>query len=116
MDSSRSQVFAAFDAAVNMPADELEEWLKTKESLSVGYKGKDGTAPESVGHAAGRRLVVILRSRREELSDEDVALMRKAYGFIRRLSAQRPINPFSSRWRYSLKNWGYDPVKNLDLW
>ena len=37
--------------------------------------------------------------------------MRKAVGFIRRHRAQEPENMVTSRWRYSLMNWGHDPLK-----
>ena len=30
----------------------------------------------------------------------------------RRHSAQRPENIYTSRWRYSLMNWGHDPAKD----
>jgi hypothetical protein len=33
-------------------------------------------------------------------------------GFIRRHLAQRPENEVTSRWRYSLMNWGHDPLKD----
>ena len=38
-----------------------------------------------------------------------ISNMRKVVGFIRRHSAQRPANIYTSRWRYSLMNWGHDP-------
>jgi hypothetical protein len=107
----RDSILKAFDAAVNMTAAELETWLRTGPSRSVGWKGADGKAGESVGHASGRRIVTILRKRKAELSDEDFVHMRKVVGFVRRHSAQRPQNTFTSRWRYSLMNWGHDPVK-----
>jgi hypothetical protein len=94
-----------------MSAAELEEWLETPESRSVGWKGSDGARHESVGHASGRRIVAILRSRAAELSDEDYAHMRKVVGFVRRHLAQEPANKVTSRWRYSLMNWGHDPLK-----
>jgi hypothetical protein len=93
-----------------MDADELEQWLGSAESRRVGWKGRDGKASESVGHAAGRRIVAILRSGVRE--NEDYALMRKAVGVIARHRAQRPTNFVTSRWRYSLMNWGYDPLKD----
>jgi len=37
--------------------------------------------------------------------------MRKVVGFVRRHSAQRPENIYTSRWRYSLMNWGHDPAQ-----
>jgi hypothetical protein len=100
-----------FAAAVNMDAAELERWLHTGESHSVGWKGVDGRAKESVGHASGRRIVAILRKSRDELTSADYEHMRKVVGFVRRHSAQRPENIYTSRWRYSLMNWGHDPTK-----
>ncbi|MEO5773520.1 MAG: DUF3140 domain-containing protein [Sphingomicrobium sp.] len=99
---------ADFYAVVNMGADELEEWLATPESLKVGLK-KDGG--ESVGHASGRRIVKILRSAPEALTESDLTHMRKVVGFVRRHRAQEPANLVTSRWRYSLMNWGHDPLK-----
>ena len=85
---------------------------RDRRSRAVGWKGKDGTARESVGHASGRRIVEILRKRDDALDDDDYAHMRKVIGFIRRHSAQRPENIYTSRWRYSLMNWGHDPAKD----
>ncbi len=95
-----------------MAADELEVWLATDKSHEVGWKGAQGRALESVGHASGRRIVQILRKSENALTDDDEAHMRKVIGFIRRHSAQRPENIYTSRWRYSLMNWGRDPTKD----
>lgn len=100
-----------FTRVVNMSPSELETWLKTPASKSVGWKGTNGRARESVGHASGRRIVAILRKRNEELTADDYAHMRKVIGFVRRHCAQQPANIYTSRWRYSLMNWGHDPVK-----
>ena len=110
----RDKVRREFAEAVNMTAVELREWLETPESHQVGWKGKDGTARESVGHASGRRIIEILGKRDSELSDEDLAHMRKVVGYVRRHCAQRPENIYTSRWRYSLMNWGHDPAKHRD--
>ncbi len=39
--------------------------------------------------------------------------MRKVSGFVKRHLAQRPDKEEieGSRWRYSLMNWGHDPLK-----
>ena len=91
-----------------MAPEELEAWLETPESLRVGFKRGGG---ESVGHASGRRIVLLLRFAKEALSDEDYRHMRKVVGFARRHRAQEPANMVTSRWRYSLMNWGHDPIK-----
>ena len=49
-DKSPGQVREEFDDAVNMTPKELEEWLETDESQSVGQD--DGG--ESTGHKSGR--------------------------------------------------------------
>ncbi len=100
-----------FAKAVNMSAAELEKWLGTEDSRKVGFKGPDGNAGESVGHASGRRIVKILRMGNDALGPDDYAHMRKVVGYVARHSAQRPQNIYTSRWRYSLMNWGHDPVK-----
>ena len=100
-----------FRVSVNMTAAELDDWLATDESRRVGWKGSDGDAAESVGHASGRRIVKILRKANDELTADDYAHMRKVVGYVRRHKAQRPDNIYTSRWRYSLMNWGHDPLK-----
>jgi hypothetical protein len=97
-----------FAEAVNMTASELRDWLDTPESRSVGWKPHGG---ESVGHASGRRIVSILEKSSADLAEEDYAHMRKVVGFVRRHLAQEPANMVTSRWRYSLMNWGHDPLK-----
>ena len=106
----QARVRREFGQAVNMNAAELEEWLGTEESRKVGFK-RDG-ASESVGHASGRRIVELLGKEADELTDEDYAHMRKVVGYVRRHSAQRPENIYTSRWRYSLMNWGHDPCRD----
>jgi hypothetical protein len=105
----KTRVYRAFAAAVNMAAAELEEWLDTDESRKVGWKA-DGRS-ESIGHASGRRIAALLRTRKAELGDDDYAHMRKVVGYVARHRAQRPENIVTSRWRYSLMNWGHDPLK-----
>ena len=111
MPIDRKRVALEFSAVVNMTAAELRDWLDTSESRRVGWKGADGARPESVGHASGRAIANILGKAPQELSEADYAHMRKVVGFVRRHLAQEPANPVTSRWRYSLMNWGHDPLK-----
>lgn len=101
-----------FGEAVNMTAAELEEWLATDESQSVG-QDSDGSG-ESTGHASGRRIVELLRTRKDDLTEGDLAHMRKVRGYVQRHLAQEPAKEDveTSRWRYSLMNWGHDPQKS----
>ncbi|WP_104522613.1 DUF3140 domain-containing protein [Blastococcus atacamensis] len=99
-----------FGEAVNMTAGELEEWLETDESQAVGQKDGGG---ESTGHASGRRIIELLRTKKDDLSDDDLAHMRKVHGYVQRHLAQEPKaeDVETSKWRYSLMNWGHDPLK-----
>lgn len=92
--------------AVTMAPAELERWLETEESRSVGQG-----SGESTGHRSGRRIVEIKRTRKADLTDDDVAHMRKVVGYVRRHLAQRPDGDVTeTAWRYSLMNWGHDPL------
>jgi hypothetical protein len=110
----KERIASDFHALVNMSADELRDWLDTSSSKAVGWKGPDGRRAESVGHASGRLLLAILGKSPGELTADDEVHMRKVIGFVRRHRAQAPANPVTSRWRYSLMNWGHDPLKDLD--
>lgn len=103
-------VWSDWKDAVTMTASELETWLDSDESRSVGQK--DSGSGESVGHESGRRIVDILRTRKGELTDDDVAHMRKVVGYVHRHLAQKPSKEDleTSKWRYSLMNWGHDPL------
>ncbi len=99
--------YQEFTDAVNMAPEELEQWLETDESTSVG----DSDAGESTGHRSGRRIVQILRTHKGDLTDEDVDHMRTVVGYVHRHRAQGPSGDVEhSRWRYSLMNWGHDPL------
>src|SRR5262245_34693621 len=105
----QAKVRREFGKAVNMSAAEIREWLDSDESRAVGFK-RNG-ADESVGHASGRRIVRLLGKKAVELTDDDYSHMRKVVGYVHRHIAQRPENIYTSRWRYSLMNWGHDPTK-----
>lgn len=107
-DRKKQEVYKDFRERVNLQPKELEEWLQTDESRSVG----DGDSGESTGHRSGRRIVEIKRKTKDELTDADYEHMRKVVGYINRHTAQRPSGDVEdTNWRYSLMNWGHDPLK-----
>ncbi|MEO6114695.1 MAG: DUF3140 domain-containing protein [Sphingomicrobium sp.] len=110
MTLDRPRIAKQFAEAVNMEPSEIVEWLAGDESRKVGFK-REGES-ESIGHASGRRIVAVLSKRMADLDDDDFDHMRKVVGFVRRHRAQRPENIVTSRWRYSLMNWGHDPLKD----
>lgn len=106
------EVYRNFNTLVNMAPRELEDWLGTEASRSVGDRGDDEEA-ESTGHRSGRRIVQIKRTVKDELTDDQYAHMQKVVGYIRRHTAQRPSGDVTETpWRYSLMNWGHDPLKD----
>lgn len=109
--SGRKQTIDDFDEAVNMTAKQIEDWLESDESHSVGQKEHEGD--ESTGHASGRRIVTLRGMKRADYTDDDLAHMRKVTGYVHRHLAQRPEGDVSeTAWRYSLMNWGHDPLQD----
>ncbi|MEV5890618.1 DUF3140 domain-containing protein [Nonomuraea fuscirosea] len=109
MSDEGEAVAAEFGEVVNMTAKEIERWLDTDESKSVGQKDGGG---ESVGHESGRKIVKLLQGKAADRTDEDYAHMRKVIGYVHRHLAQRPSGDVKdTHWRYSLMNWGHDPLK-----
>lgn len=103
--------YQEFKEAVNMAPKELEQWLESDESQSVGQKSSEDA--ESTGHASGRRIVALLRTKKADLTEDDEQHMAKVVSYVHRHLAQAPTKEDveTSRWRYSLMNWGHDPLK-----
>ena len=107
-DDKKDEVYDEFYDCVNMQPKELEEWLETEESKSVG----DSDDGESTGHESGRRIVEIKRTNKDDLTDSQYEHMQKVVGYVHRHTAQKPSGDIEdSDWRYSLMNWGHDPCK-----
>ncbi|UWQ21682.1 DUF3140 domain-containing protein [Jannaschia sp. W003] len=104
MAKSHDEIWEEWGKLVNMAPKELEDWLETEESKSVG-QGEG----ESTGHKSGRRIVEIKRTNKSDLSDDDWDHMGKVVGYIKRHGAQVPDEPEGSDWTFSMKNWGHDP-------
>ncbi|MEM1393505.1 MAG: DUF3140 domain-containing protein [Cyanobacteria bacterium P01_D01_bin.116] len=84
--------------------------METEESKSVGQK--DDGNDESIGHKSGKRIIDILQKKKDDYTDDDVSHMRKVVSYVHRHSAQKPDGDIKDTpWRYSLMNWGYDPLK-----
>ena len=117
-ETSHEEIAKAFGEAVNMTPAALEKWLRTEDSKSVGWADgtnkSDSSGPEAVGHHSGRRIVEIKRKKKADLTDADYAHMNKVVGYVHRHLAQGGPKDDAehSRWRYSLMNWGHDPLKD----
>jgi hypothetical protein len=108
-----TEIWKSFRSETNISPAALEKWLDTHDSKKVGWKGEDGNGDgESIGHASGAKIVAIKRKKKAQLTDADYAHMTKVVGYIRRHKAQKPKSDVKdSKWRFSLMNWGYDPLK-----
>lgn len=110
-DTENETTLREFREAINMSAKELESWLDTEDSKSVGMKEQDGG--ESTGHQSGRYIVELLHKKSSGYSQDDYHQMRRVVSYVHRHLAQKPSSEIEhSRWRYSLKNWGHDPLKD----
>ena len=111
MSSSKShgEIWDEWRDLVNMSPQELEDWLETEPSKAVG----DTDDGESTGHKSGRRIVKIKRTNKDEITDDQCDHMATVVGYIKRhLSQGGPDDGLeNSDWRYSLMNWGHDPLK-----
>lgn len=112
MSKDAKAAIAEFQEVINMTPKELKSWLQTEESQAVEQKKEE----ESIGHQSGRKIIEILQKKEDRYTDDDIAHMKKVVSYVRRHSGQRPSHDIeTSRWRYSLKNWGHDPIKEHRL-
>jgi hypothetical protein len=105
----------AFDALVNLEPAELRAWLNTPQSHQVGMTRRGET--ESVGRQSAKKILAIRATAFSDLTDADYAHMKKVIGYCRRHLAQRPQalraggDVTDTCWRWSLMNWGHDPLR-----
>ncbi|MEH2166360.1 DUF3140 domain-containing protein [Nostoc sp.] len=110
MSKDIKSVIDEFYSSVNMTPKELASWLETEESQSVGQKKNDD---ESIGHKSGKQIIGLLKKKKDTYTDDDLSQMKKVVSYIHRHLAQQPEGDVEhTRWRYSLKNWGHDPIKS----
>src|SRR5919112_4184485 len=101
MADDRQQTIDEFGDAVNMTRKELEDWLGTEESQSVGQGNG-----ESKDHESGRKIVEILEKNKSDYTDDDIDHMRRVVSYVHRHQSQKPEGDMKgSKWRRSLLNW-----------
>lgn len=109
LSDEQQETIEEFQSVVNMTVKELEDWLPTEESKSVGQKDDDG---EAIGHKSGKKIIKLLEGDRDDYTEDDFSHMNKVISYVNRHKAQKPSGDIEdSRWRYSLMNWGHDPLK-----
>lgn len=107
---TKDEIWREWRDLVNMSPAEIEHWLDTKESKSVGDTGNAA----STGRQSGKRIIDIKHTTKSKLSDAQWEHMAKVTGYIKRHCAQGgpAENIAQSKWRYALMNWGHDPLKD----
>jgi hypothetical protein len=114
----QQKIYSNFKSLINLSAQELKEWLATDSAKSVGWTESGGRktspdGPKSIGYQSGEAILHILQTPQEQLDPSDYKHMQRVIAYIRRHTAQVPTKQAleTSRWRYSLMNWGHDPLK-----
>lgn len=108
-EQEKEELYQEFKDKVNMTPSELEDWLDKEESKSVGADSGDG---EAVGHKSGKKIIDIKRTNKGDLTEDQYKHMQKVVGYVNRHLAQKPKSDIEdSKWRFSLMNWGHDPLK-----
>ena len=78
----------------------------------VAVRGQSDGGGESNGHESGRKIVEILGKNKSDYTEGDIDHMRRIVSYVHRHQAQKPNSDVeNSNWRYSLLNWGHDPMK-----
>lgn len=109
MSKSNDEIYQEFNDSVNMAPAEIEDWLGTDHSKSVGQDSGDG---ESKGRKSAKKIIEIKRKKKDDLTEADYEHMQKVNAYVSRHKAQKPSGDTQDTdWAYSLKNWGHDPSK-----
>ncbi|MFI7079225.1 DUF3140 domain-containing protein [Micromonospora sp. NPDC049903] len=94
-----------FHAEVNVPSEQLRQWLLTRGSGEEAF----GPDPDLNLPEPGRQILAVLRKRKVDLTPEDVEVMREAVERIRSLTAEKPRRGNADdEWRHSLLDLGHD--------
>lgn len=110
MSKDHQEIYQEFKELVNMGPTAIEHWLETDESQEVGFV-RDG-ANESQGRKSAKKIIEIKRKHKADLTEDDYDHMSKVISYIKRHLAQRPHKDIEETpWRYSLKNWGHEPLQ-----
>ena len=76
-EDDKKDIYNTFKNSINMTASQLDKWLGSDESRSVGIKKgtsadkkTDTSGGESTGHEMGRNIVEILGTKKADLTDQ----------------------------------------------
>ncbi|MFE9959938.1 DUF3140 domain-containing protein [Micromonospora sp. NPDC005299] len=105
LDPEVEVIWDDFHAEVNVPSEQLRQWLLTRGSGEEAF----GPNPDLDLPEPGRRILQVLTKRKVDLTPEDIEVMRDAIERIRALSAEKPSRGNADdEWRHSLLDLGHD--------
>ncbi|TDC29433.1 DUF3140 domain-containing protein [Micromonospora sp. 15K316] len=94
-----------FHAQVNVPSEQLRQWLLTRGSGEEAF----GPDPDLNLPEPGRQILKVLTKRKVDLTPEDIEVMRDAVDRIQSLVDARPARGNADdEWRHSLLDLGHD--------
>lgn len=93
-----------FHGEINMSPDELRAWLR-----------EEGSRRQDIATEATEAVLDILSKPRDELTEEDAAVMESVMGRIR-LERREALHPAAGddAWRHRLMALGHDPGKDAE--
>lgn len=108
-DAELGSLWNEFHTLVNMPSPELRDWLLNTPDGVDSYLSEPGVEP----HALGEQVLQILEKRRGDLTDADIATMRRVNVEIGEMLANAPADDVNNGpWRDSLRTLGHDPTRS----
>ncbi|MER7168771.1 DUF3140 domain-containing protein [Micromonospora sp. NPDC000207] len=107
LDADVELLWEDFHARVNMPSEQLRQWLLTRGSGERAF----GPDPDLDLPEPGRQILAVLRKRKVDLTSGDVEVMRQAVRRIDDLTAAPPPRGAADDdWRHRLLDLGHDPL------
>ncbi|SCL35899.1 Protein of unknown function [Micromonospora nigra] len=105
LDPEVEELWEDFHAQVNVPSEQLRQWLLTRGSGEQAF----GPDPDLDLPEPGRHILAVLRKRKVDLTPQDVEVMRDAVDRIRSLTdARPPRGSADDEWRHALLDLGHD--------
>ncbi|SCL72502.1 Protein of unknown function [Micromonospora citrea] len=94
-----------FHAQVNVPSEQLRQWLLTRGSGEESF----GPDPDLDLPEPGRQILRVLSKRKVDLTPEDIRVMQDAIDEIQNLlEAKPPRGNADDEWRHALLDLGHD--------
>ncbi|KXK58361.1 MULTISPECIES: DUF3140 domain-containing protein [Micromonospora] len=107
LDADVELLWEDFHARVNMPSEQLRQWLLTRGSGEEAF----GPNPDLDLPEPGRQILAVLRKRKVDLTPDDIEVMRRAVDRIDDLTRSRPAGGNADDgWRHALLDLGHDPL------